>query len=82
MAKKDEQVVEEIQPTEEVKTPKSEIKEEGGDMKVKAPKFPKQFVNDICMELQNINYAINKLYSIKIELKENHIASASYIKTI
>ena len=46
MAKKEEQVVEEVQPTEEVKTPKSEIKEEGGDMKVKAPKFPKQFVND------------------------------------
>ena len=42
----------------------------------------KQFVDDICMELQNINYPINKLYSIKIELKENHIASASYIKTI
>ena len=42
----------------------------------------KQFVDDICMELQNINYPINKLYSVKIELKENHIASASYIKTI
>ena len=42
----------------------------------------KQFVDDICIELQNINYPINKLYSIKIELKENHIASASYIKTI
>ena len=42
----------------------------------------KQFVNDICMELQNINYPINKLYSIKIELKENHIASASYLKII
>ena len=42
----------------------------------------KQFVDYICMELQNINYPINKLYSIKIELKENHIASASYIKTI
>ena len=42
----------------------------------------KQFVDDICMELQNINYPINKLYSIKIELKENHIASASSIKTI
>ena len=42
----------------------------------------KQFVDEICMELQNINYPINKLYSIKIELKENHIASASYIKTI
>ena len=42
----------------------------------------KQFVDDICMELQNINYPINKLYSIKIELKENHKASASYIKTI
>ena len=42
----------------------------------------KQFVDDICIELQNINYPINKLHSIKIELKENHIASASYIKTI
>ena len=42
----------------------------------------KQFVDDIYMELQNINYPINKLYSVKIELKENHIASASYIKTI
>ena len=42
----------------------------------------KQFVDDICIELQNINYPINKLYSLKIELKENHIASASYIKTI
>ena len=42
----------------------------------------KQFVDDICIELQNINYPINKLYSIKIELKENHIASASYIKNI
>ena len=42
----------------------------------------KQFVDDICMELHNINYPINKLYSIKVELKENHIASASYIKTI
>jgi len=42
----------------------------------------KQFVDDICMELKNINYPINKLYSVKIELKENHIASASYIKTI
>ena len=42
----------------------------------------KQFVDDVCMELQNINYPINKLYSIKVELKENHIASASYIKTI
>ena len=42
----------------------------------------KQFVDDIYMELKNINYPINKLYSVKIELKENHIASASYIKTI
>tara|TARA_Y100000996_G_C22441949_1_gene610165 strand:- start:222 stop:614 length:393 start_codon:yes stop_codon:yes gene_type:complete len=42
----------------------------------------KQFVDDICSELKNINYPVNKLYSIKIELKENHIASASYIKTI
>ena len=46
MAKKEEQVVEEIQPTEEVKAPEAEVKEEGGDMKVNVPKFPKQFVND------------------------------------
>ena len=46
MAKKEEQVVEEIQPTEEVKAPETEVKEEGGDMKVNVPKFPKQFVND------------------------------------
>jgi len=47
MAKKEEKVVEEIQPTEEVKTDVKEIKDEvlkeGGDMKVKStPKKPKQ----------------------------------------
>ena len=47
MAKKEEKVVEEIQPTEEVKTEVKEIKDEvlkeGGDMKVKnTPKRPKQ----------------------------------------
>ena len=47
MAKKEEKVVEEIQPTEEVKTDvketKDEVLKEGGDMKVKdTPKKPKQ----------------------------------------
>jgi len=46
--KKEEKVVEEIQPTDtknenKIKTP--EVKEEGGEMKVKLPKTPKQFVN-------------------------------------
>jgi len=47
MAKKEEKVVEEIQPTEQVtnKVPEPEVKEEGGDMKVKTPKRPRQFVN-------------------------------------
>ena len=42
----------------------------------------KQFVDDICFELEKINYPLKELNSIKIELKENHIASASYIKNI
>jgi hypothetical protein len=47
MAKKEEKVVEEIQPTEEAKTEVKEVKDEvlkeGGDMKVKnTPKRPKQ----------------------------------------
>lgn len=42
----------------------------------------KQFVDDICIELEKINYPLKELNSIKIELKENHIASASYIKNI
>ena len=42
----------------------------------------KQFVDDICIELEKIKYPLKKLNSIKIELKENHIASASYIKNI
>jgi 6-pyruvoyl-tetrahydropterin synthase len=42
----------------------------------------KQFVDDICIELEKINYPLKQLNSIKIELKENHIASASYIKNI
>jgi hypothetical protein len=46
MAKKDEQVVEEVQPTEEVKTEPTNIEEdvlkEGGDMKMKSkPKMKK-----------------------------------------
>ena len=52
MAKKEEKVVEEIQPTEtknenKISEPeKKEVKKEGGDMKVKLPKTPKQFVNE------------------------------------
>ena len=42
----------------------------------------KQFVDDICIELEKNKYPLKELNSIKIELKENHIASASYIKTI
>ena len=42
----------------------------------------KQFVDDICIELEKIKYPLKELDSIKIELKENHIASASYIKNI
>ena len=42
----------------------------------------KQFVDDICIELEKIKYPLKELNSIKIELKENHIASASYIKKI
>lgn len=47
MAKKEEKVVEEIQPTEAkvVEQPKQteEVVKEGGDMKMKAPKSPKKF---------------------------------------
>ena len=52
MAKKEEKVVEEIQPIEtknenKISEPeKKEVKKEGGDMKVKLPKTPKQFVNE------------------------------------
>ena len=42
----------------------------------------KQFVDDICIELEKIKYPLKELNSIKIELKENHIASAPYIKNI
>ena len=42
----------------------------------------KQFVDDICIELEKIKYPLKELNSIKIELKENHIASASCIKNI
>ena len=49
--KKTDKVVEEVQPTEsknenKIETPKTDnVVEEGGDMKVKLPKMPKQFVN-------------------------------------
>tara|TARA_B100001057_G_C22435024_1_gene788948 strand:+ start:318 stop:710 length:393 start_codon:yes stop_codon:yes gene_type:complete len=42
----------------------------------------KQFCEDIHYELGLINFPVNKLNSIEIELKENHLASASFIKVI
>ena len=46
MAKKEKEVVEEIQPTETKVKANEEVLEEGGDMKIKAPKpkKPKQLV--------------------------------------
>tara|TARA_Y100000768_G_scaffold376426_1_gene348470 strand:+ start:6510 stop:6902 length:393 start_codon:yes stop_codon:yes gene_type:complete len=42
----------------------------------------KQFCEDIIYELESINFPTDKLNSIEIELKENHLASASFIKVI
>ena len=42
----------------------------------------KQFCEDIYYELGLINFPVEKLNSIEIELKENHLASASFIKVI
>ena len=42
----------------------------------------KQFCEDIDHELRLIDFPIDKLDSIEIELKENHLASASFIKVI
>tara|TARA_B100001057_G_scaffold113039_1_gene111307 strand:+ start:4913 stop:5305 length:393 start_codon:yes stop_codon:yes gene_type:complete len=42
----------------------------------------KQFCEDIYYELRLIDFPIDKLNSIEIELKENHLASASFIKVI
>ncbi len=42
----------------------------------------KQFCEDIFHELEKIKFPTNKLDSIEIELKENHLASASYLKVI
>ena len=42
----------------------------------------KQFCEDIYDELISIKFPIHKLNTIEIELKENHLASASYIKKI
>ena len=42
----------------------------------------KQFCEDIYDELELINFPVKKLNSIEIELKENHLASASFIKVI
>ena len=41
-----------------------------------------KFTEDVYDELQLRKYPVSKLFSIKIILKENHIASASYTKVI
>lgn len=42
----------------------------------------KQFADDIYAELDKIHYPLHKIHSIKINLKENHLASASFLKKI
>ncbi len=42
----------------------------------------KQFADDIYAELDKIDYPLHKIHSIKINLKENHLASASFLKKI
>ncbi len=42
----------------------------------------KKFTEDIYDELKKREYPVSKLFSIKIILEENHIASASYTKEI
>ena len=41
-----------------------------------------KFTEDVYDELELRKYPVSKLLSIKIILKENHIASASYTKAI
>ena len=68
MSKKEEKVVEEIQQTEsknENNIKPSEVKEEGGDMKVKIPKIPKQFVDKKDDEPIKVNF--DKLKEEKVE---------------
>jgi 6-pyruvoyltetrahydropterin/6-carboxytetrahydropterin synthase len=42
----------------------------------------KQFTDDIYAELDKIDFPLHKIHSIKINLKENHLASASFLKKI
>ena len=42
----------------------------------------KRFTDEIFDELKMRNFQVNKLSAIKISLKENHLAAASYTKTI
>jgi len=42
----------------------------------------KKFTEDIIYELESREFPLKKLSSIKITLKENHLASASYTKKI
>ena len=69
--KKTDEVVEEVQPTEsknenKIETPETkEVKEEGGDMKVKLPKTPRQFVNKEDNEPVKVN--LDKFKEEKVE---------------
>ena len=68
--KKTDKVVEEVQPTEsknenKIETP--EVKEEGGDMKVKLPKTPKQFVNKEDNEPEKVNLEKKKRLKKKLQ---------------
>ena len=42
----------------------------------------KRFTDEIFDELKMRNFQVDKLSAIKISLKENHLAAASYTKTI
>ncbi len=42
----------------------------------------KQLADDIYCELESRGYPIKKLFSIKVNLKENHLASASFTKLV
>ena len=42
----------------------------------------KKFTEDIIYELESREFPVKKLSSIRITLKENHLASASYTKNI
>ena len=70
MAKKEEKVVEEIQPTEakvvEQPNQTEEVVKEGGDMKMKTPKTPKKFDKKSEQEIAKVDLSkVRKRYSRK-----------------